>query len=671
MDSYFEKGIRLKGTLWVKGAVHFDGDFEGEIYSSDHFVIGKSGKILGNIKTRDVTNMGFIQGNLFAENKVVLMNDSRLTGDISTYHLIIDEGSNFEGRCKMIEEAPKTVKEEMKTLERPVPKTAKVSKASSDSKSSTAGSKSFFPLKKVAGIAAVVLLIAGVTWLYPREGDKLEPLVKKGYELVAEKSYADAEIVFKKALTVSRVESRVYAGLGDIYFADKRYNDALAQFQRAIDLSPANGEYRIKQAKTYSSKGQLTEAVESYQQAVEIDPKSGAAFYNLGLLYLEQKDMDKARESLKMSVELDANSFEYHEALSRLYSQENLYDEAIAEISAAINLKNDKSSLHLALGALLLESGKEDDAVKAFKKAADLFPQNFSAQIRIADWYYTKGMLEESLEAYKVAETLDSDNPLVQARLGKIYADRNENIKAQLVLEKAIKLNPKDAQSHYQLGRLVSNEEKWSRAQSLLSNAIALNDRHGPSHYELGIVLLGREKVDSARDEFQKALDLEPENSAFTMGLVLALVEEKKLDKSLELLLPISKNEKDNPKLFFAICNVYTKKGYFTVATKHCEKSFELDKGNYKIMNRLAWLYAKKSIKLKKAFELSTQTLKAFPKRPEFIDTLSEIHYVRGETEKAMAKIQEAIKLQPNNPYYKQQLWKFKNVKPKSAPAAG
>ena len=664
MDSYFEKGIRLKGTLWVKGLVHFDGDFEGEIYSSDHFIIGKSGKILGNIKTYNVTNKGFIQGNIFAENKVALMHDSRLTGDISTFHLIIDEGSNFEGRCKMIEEAPKSVREEMETLERPVPKTAKVSKASNDPKSSTSGDKSFFPLKKAAGVAFVVLVITGVAWLYPREGDNLEHLLKNGYELIAEKNYADAEIIFKKALTVSRVEPRVYAGLGDIYFEDKRYSYALAQLQRAIDLSPSNWKYRIKQAKTYAFKGQLKEAIESYQQAVEINPKSGTAFYNMGLLYLEQKNMDKARESLDISVGLDSDSFEPHVALSRLYAQGNSYDQAIEEISEAIKLKNDKSSLHLTLGTLFLESGQEDKAVKTFKKAADLFSKNFSAQIRIADWYYTKGMHEESLETYKVAETLDSENPVVQARLGKIYVDKNENAKAQVALEKAIKLNPKDAQSHYQLGKMVSGEGKWGRAQSLLSNAISLDAGHADSHYELGVVLLGREKVDSARDEFQKALDLEPKNSEFIMGLVLALIEKKKLDESLELLLSITKSEKDNSKVLFSICNVYTKKGYFTDATGYCEKSFELDNNNLITMNRLAWLYAKKRIKLKKAFELSSQTLEAYPKRDEFIDTLSEILYVQGKTKKAMAKIQEAINLAPNNSYYKQQLWKFKNVKP-------
>jgi len=663
MDSYFEKGIRLKGTLWVKGSVHFDGEFEGEIYSSNHFVVGKSGKVLGNIKTHNVTNMGFIQGNLFAESKVALMNDSRLVGDITTYHLIIDEGSNFEGRCKMVGELPKTVHEEMETLERPVPKTVKVSIGPGVS---SAESKDFSQWKKAAGIAAVVLAIAGVTWFYPNGEGELEPLVKKGYKLVAEKRYSDAESIFKKALTVSRVEPRVYAGLGDIYFEDKRFNDSLAQFQRAIDLNPANGEYRVKQAKSYSSIGQWEEAIASYMQALEIAPERGTTFYHLGLLYLERKELRKAREALKMSVSLDPDSFKPHEALSLLYSREKKSNEAIAEINEAIKLENKEPRLHLTLGKLLLESGKEKDAEKAFKKATNLFPENFSAQIRLADWYYVKGMLEKSLETYKVAETLDSDNPVVQARLGKIYVGKNQYNKAQVALEKAIRLNPKDAESHYQLGKLVSGEGKLGRAQSLLSNAIALDAKHGDSHYELGVVLLGRGNVDLANVSFNKALDLEPKNSDFIMGLAMALVEKKDLDSALEILLPVSKEETNNSKIHIAICKVYTKKGYFTTATGYCEKALSLNADNYETMNRLAWLYAKKSAKLQKAFELSSKTLKAFPNRPEFIDTLSEIFYVQGETEKAVEKIQEAIKLMPDNPYYKQQLWKFKNIRPKS-----
>ena len=33
MDSYFEKGVFLEGTLWVKGDVHFGASIEGDVYS--------------------------------------------------------------------------------------------------------------------------------------------------------------------------------------------------------------------------------------------------------------------------------------------------------------------------------------------------------------------------------------------------------------------------------------------------------------------------------------------------------------------------------------------------------------------------------------------------------------------------------------------------------------
>ena len=161
MDSYFEKGVRLHGTLSVNGSVHFDGYFEGEILSSNHFVVGKAGKVLGNIKTYNVTNKGNIQGNIYAENKVALIEDSRLTGDIATYRLVVDEGSNFEGRCKMIEIAPSTIKEELETLERPLPsktkKTSQIIKTTIDEKNSGIQNNNI-------GIFAAILIIAGIIW---------------------------------------------------------------------------------------------------------------------------------------------------------------------------------------------------------------------------------------------------------------------------------------------------------------------------------------------------------------------------------------------------------------------------------------------------------------------------------------------------------------------------
>jgi tetratricopeptide (TPR) repeat protein len=668
MDSYFEKGVNLKGTLRVEGSVHFDGDFEGEIISTNHFVVGKLGKVLGNVKTYNMTNKGSIQGNLFAENKLALMDDSRLIGDITTYHLSVDEGANFEGRCKMLDMPPKTINQAKETLELSVavartktPESPKVTSATSFSSNFT---------KKNFSIAVAILLVTGVWWLFSNDskGD-LKTLLDKGYQLLAENKYSDAESVFIKALNFSRSNPKVYAGLGDIYFSNKRYKEALAQFERAIELTKSDSEYRIKKAKTYSAMEQLDEAVDAYQQAIEVDPENGTIFYELGMLYKEQGKTDKYLESIELSAKLGFKSFKLYETLGLLYIEEKKYEQAVVEIRKAIELKEDEPSLHLTLGKLLLELNKEAEATKVFKGAVELFPENFTAQIRLADWYFVKGMLSESIENYKAAESIDPKNSAVQVRLGQLYLDKKQIEKAQMAFEKAIELNPKDADSHYQLGKLVAADKKWNRAQSLLSNAVSLKAGYAPSHYELGKVFLGKGEVNLSLKHFKKSVELATENSDYIIGMSSALIEGKKFDKALEILVPISKKQSENTDLHFMVCNAYTKKRFYTDAITYCENALKLKPEIHEYMNRLAWLYAKKQIKLAKALDLSSETVKTFPKRAGYIDTLSEVYYALGKTDKAIVKIKEALKLVPNDPYYKQQLWKYRNIKLKK-PAA-
>ena len=103
MDSYFEKGVVLTGTLWVKGNVHFGAHLTGDLHSNDHLVIGQWGYVKGDIHSYDLSNGGKVEGNIFSENKTALLKGGQLTGDISTYQLVVDEGADFGGRCKMVD----------------------------------------------------------------------------------------------------------------------------------------------------------------------------------------------------------------------------------------------------------------------------------------------------------------------------------------------------------------------------------------------------------------------------------------------------------------------------------------------------------------------------------------------------------------------------------------
>ena len=103
MDSYFEEGAIFEGTLWVNGDVHFGASIKGDVYSNDHFIIAHSGSVKGDIHSYNLSTSGKVDGNIFSQNKTSLLKGGVLTGDISTYQLVIDEGADFGGRCKMID----------------------------------------------------------------------------------------------------------------------------------------------------------------------------------------------------------------------------------------------------------------------------------------------------------------------------------------------------------------------------------------------------------------------------------------------------------------------------------------------------------------------------------------------------------------------------------------
>ena len=95
------------------------------------------------------------------------------------------------------------------------------------------------------------------------------------------------------------------------------------------------------------------------------------------------------------------------------------------------------------------------------------------------------------------------------------------------------------------------------------------------------------------------------------------------------------------------------------MAIKYCQNALNLDSKDLEIMNRLAWLYAKKNIKLTPAIELINKAIQASPNRADFIDTLSELYYVNGDISMAVINIRKAISIEPENLYYKQQLRRF------------
>ncbi len=95
------EGTKLKGTINSQNDIRIAGKAEGEVISKGKLIVTSSGVIEGNVKAADADVAGKVEGELHVTNKLILRQSAIIDGDIFTKTLIIEEGAQMNGSCKM------------------------------------------------------------------------------------------------------------------------------------------------------------------------------------------------------------------------------------------------------------------------------------------------------------------------------------------------------------------------------------------------------------------------------------------------------------------------------------------------------------------------------------------------------------------------------------------
>lgn len=101
LNTIIGKGSKVQGNINVQNSLRIDGNITGNIQSTDTVIVGKEGRVKGEIKAKDVLIAGAVRGQIFAANKVYLESKSIIEGDVKAGRLVVDEGASFDGQCTM------------------------------------------------------------------------------------------------------------------------------------------------------------------------------------------------------------------------------------------------------------------------------------------------------------------------------------------------------------------------------------------------------------------------------------------------------------------------------------------------------------------------------------------------------------------------------------------
>jgi cytoskeletal protein CcmA (bactofilin family) len=101
VQSVIASEVEITGTIHSSGSVRIDGKLDGELHCTGDAVIGKTAVIKGNIAVNGVVVEGTVNGNIVAKDRIEMKSTARVTGDIKSKRLSVEDGVTFVGRSEV------------------------------------------------------------------------------------------------------------------------------------------------------------------------------------------------------------------------------------------------------------------------------------------------------------------------------------------------------------------------------------------------------------------------------------------------------------------------------------------------------------------------------------------------------------------------------------------
>lgn len=100
-------GMTIVGDCETDGTVRVEGTVEGSISAGKAVVVGKQGRVKGDVSTQDAVVSGRVEGKLVAASRLELQATCHIEGEVHTRRMQLEEGAVLNGTVHMSGEVPK------------------------------------------------------------------------------------------------------------------------------------------------------------------------------------------------------------------------------------------------------------------------------------------------------------------------------------------------------------------------------------------------------------------------------------------------------------------------------------------------------------------------------------------------------------------------------------
>lgn len=500
--------------------------------------------------------------------------------------------------------------------------------------------------------------------------------------LEGRRRFAEAKKYYRKLEALDPTDPVILLQMGNYLLLAGQAEQAEAVFQHAVTLAPDDQEFMLKLAQVYLAGNRYSKAAELFSRLQEKFPQS--RYYKKMLLetLLHSGEYSRAESLLESLSPSENRDIDYMLIKGKFYLNMGEYLLAVSQIETAVEQEPTLPMLHYYLALAHLAGGQNNLGQKSLIKCLQLNPLFTEAELTLADYYYTTKEYDLALEHARRIQQREPENPRgffvegnVQLAMGQYgealdsfgkayrlngarstvlyYSARIADLKgdtrqARQLYRQLLADKPTLADAALLYSRLALKEQK-EEALDYLENNIAALPNNPYLHYIHGLILLETGRTEDADKAFHRALQLDPEmREPYLRLFELYDNAPEKLEKTLRQALDNIKNFDD---ALIRLSSLYARQGRSEEAISLLQEAMASEPNAPIPANNLALLYLQyQPDNIDEALRLATLAYDQLPENGAAADTLGWIYYHKHSLTRSRWLLEEAVKLEPENP---------------------
>lgn len=458
---------------------------------------------------------------------------------------------------------------------------------------------------------------------------------------------------------------------------------AIAEYETALKNDPESASMEMDLATLYQRQGDVKQALAHAEESLKLDPKQQEVYFLLAGLHVGLNQLDDAIREYERVLRLDPENREARLFLATLYAQQRQYPKAIRAVQELLRLDPQLVVGHYYLGRIYLETDRLADAKKEFLLVLTMDPNFIPAIFDLGTALERERRYSQALAMYRRILRVQPRNTRVWASIARLYLIMNRYGDAQKVVQKIKGLEKNDPSADFNIALIYLEQKLPDDAIHLLRPLLSHLRYQERARYFIGMALEEKGDLRAAAREYQlvdrnsehfiqarlrmayltfqmgdkerarqilnELLTMAPYQEEIYLTSSYFYEEDKQWDRAIEALTAGLEQVKRPVEIHFRLAVLYEKQKKRQESIEQIKKVLELEPDNPDAQNFLGYTFAEGGINLDEAEKLIREALLAKPGSGHIIDSLGWVFYKKGQYDKAVAELERAHRIMPQD----------------------